>query len=131
MAVLPYSRAVSSWAGGDQAAQAVGHELAAVADPQNGNAPGKDLGVYVGRGLQVDAVRAAGKDDADGVHRFQLRQGRGVGLYFTVNAALPNPAGNELIILSAKIQDKHKFMVHGRSPFLCYKNMMFYFTAHR
>ena len=49
----------------DLAAQGVGHELAAVADAQDGHAPGEDFGIHMGGGLQIDGVGAAGEDDAD------------------------------------------------------------------
>ena len=103
---------------GDLTAQSMGHELAAVADTQNGYTPGKDLRIHVGRCLQVDAVGAAGKDDADGVHGLQLRQRGGVGLYFTVHIALPDPAGDQLVILAAEIQNDHSLM--GHNNFLSY-----------
>ena len=50
----------------DAAAQQVHHELAAVADAQHRHAPAEDLGVDGGRILQIDAVGAAGEDDALG-----------------------------------------------------------------
>ena len=46
--VLPYSRAVSVLGSGDLAAQSVRHELAAVADAQDGHAQLKDRGVVRG-----------------------------------------------------------------------------------
>ena len=89
---------------GDETAQMVGHQLAAVADTQDGHAPGENFGVHLGGSVQIDAVGATGEDDADGVHGFQLRQGGGVRLYLAVNAAFPHPAGDELVVLAAKVQ---------------------------
>ena len=82
---------------GDLAAQIVGDELAAVADAQDRQA------------LQIDGLGAAGEDDADGFHRLQLSEGRGVGLDLAVHIALPDPAGDELVVLSAEVDDKDLF----------------------
>ena len=97
---------------GDLAPQQVGHQLAAVADAQNGHAPGENFRVHLGGGVQIHAVGAAGEDDADGIHGLQLREGSGVGLDFAVHAALPHPAGNELVVLSAEVQHDNSLMRH-------------------
>ena len=102
---------------GDLAAQSVGHELAAVADAQDGHAPGEDLGVHVGRGLQIDAVGAAGEDDADGVHGLQLGQGSGIGLDFAVHVAFPDTAGDELVVLAAEVQHDNSLVGHRHDSF--------------
>ena len=104
--------------GGDQAAQGVGHQLTAVADAQNGDAPGEDFRVHLGGSVQIDAVGTAGEDNPDGVHGFQLRQGRGVRFDFTVDAALTHPAGDQLVVLAAKVQHKDELMLHAKPPFL-------------
>ena len=103
--------------GGDQPAQAVGHQLAAIADAQNGDAPGENVRIHVGRSVQVYAVGPPGKNDTDGIQGFQLCQRCGVGFDFAVNPALPDPPGDELVVLSAKIQDQDKFMLHGETTF--------------
>ena len=95
--------------GGDLPTQGVGHELTAVADAQNRYPPGENRPVNPGRAVQVDGVRPAGEDDADGVHRPQFSQRSGPGLHLAVHIALPHPAGNELIVLSAKVDDKNFF----------------------
>ena len=61
---------------GDLAAQGVGHELAAVTDAQHGDAQLKNLRVHMGGLFVIDAVGAAGKNDADGRHGLNLLQGR-------------------------------------------------------
>src|SRR5699024_12634640 len=43
------------------------HQLAAVADAQDGHPPGEDLGITAGRILQVDAVGPARENDPLGV----------------------------------------------------------------
>ena len=97
---------------GDLAPQQMGHQLAAVADAQNGHAPGENFRVHLGGGVQIHAVGAAGEDDADGIHGLQLREGSGVGLDFAVHLALPHPAGDELVILSAEVQHDNSLMRH-------------------
>src|SRR5699024_4325630 len=49
---------------------------------------------------------------ADGIHGLQLREGSGVGLDFAVHLALPHPAGNELVVLSAEVQHDNSLMRH-------------------
>ena len=100
---------------GDLAPQQVGHQLAAVADAQNGHTPGEDLGVHLGGGLQIHAVGAAGEDDADGVHGLQLGQGSGVGLDLAVHAAFPDTAGDELVVLAAEVQHDNSLVRHKRT----------------
>ena len=97
---------------GDLAAQGVGDELAAVADAQDGHAPGENFRVHMGGGLQIDGVGTAGEDNADGVHGLQLGQGSGVGLDLAVNAALTDPAGDELVVLSAEVQNNNGLVRH-------------------
>ena len=99
------------------AAQGVGHQLAAVADAEDGYAPGKDCGVHMGGSLQIHGVGTAGKDDADGFHGLQLGQGSSVGLYLAVNTAFADTAGDELVILAAEVQNNDSLMGHGDSSF--------------
>ena len=80
--------------GGYLSAQGMGHQLAAVADAQPGEAHFKDSRVHAGGGFQVNGIGAAGKNEPDGVHFFQLRQGGGIGLYFAVDAAFSYPSGD-------------------------------------
>ena len=99
-------------------AEAVGNQLAAVANTQDGNAQGKQGRVRLGGFEIVDTVGAAGEDDADGVHGLQFRCGGGIGLYFAVNAAFPDPTGNQLIVLTAEVQDDDCLMGQGDSSFM-------------
>ena len=103
---------------GDPAAQVVGHQLAAVADAQDGHAPGEDGRVHLGGLGIIHAVGAAGEDDADGVHGADLVQRGGVGLHLAVDAALPDPAGDELVVLSAEIQHDDSLVRQGDSSFV-------------
>ena len=96
----------------DVAAQQVHHELAAVADAQHRHAPAEDLGVDGGRILQIDAVGAAGEDDALGVLRLDDGQVRLIGIDLTVDIILADAARDELIVLAAKVQHDHGFMLH-------------------
>ncbi len=106
---------------GDLAPQGVGHQLTAVADAQNGHPPGEDLRVHMGRGLQIDGVGAAGKDDTDGVHGLQIGQGGGIGFHFAVHIALPDPAGDELIVLAAEVKDNDSLVGHKQASLIEYR----------
>ena len=103
---------------GNPAAQVMGHQLTAVADAQDGHAPGENGRVHLGGFGIIHAVGATGKDDADGIHGADVRQRGGVGLYLAVDAALPDPAGNELIVLSAEVQHDDSLVRQGNSSFV-------------
>ena len=96
----------------DLAAEVVGDELAAIADAEHGHARIKERGIDVRRILKVNAVRAAGEDEADGLHREKVREGRRVGLHLAVNAAFTHAAGDQLVVLTAEIQYDDGLMVH-------------------
>ena len=87
-------------------------DLTAVADAQHRHAPAEDLGVDGGRILQIDAVGAAGEDDALGVLRLDDGQVRLIGIDLTVDIILADAARDELIVLAAKVQHDHGFMLH-------------------
>ena len=89
------------------------HELAAVADAEDGDAELEDLGIYLRRAFGVHALRAAGEDDADGVKGTDLVDGHGVRLDFAIHIALAHTARNELVILPSKIEDDDRLIRHG------------------
>ena len=60
----------------------------------------------------VHAVRAAGEDEADGLHCEKVRKRRRVGLDLAVNAAFAHAACDELVVLAAKVQYDDGLMVH-------------------
>ncbi len=98
--------------GDDLAAQLRRDELAAVADAQDRHAQREHTLVGMGRTGGVDAVRPAGENDSDGVKSAYLLKAHAVGLYLTVNAALADTAGDELVILPAEIKDQNLLIVH-------------------
>ena len=102
--------------GGDLAAQAVGDQLTAVADAKNGDAQLENGRVHMGRALFVDAVGAAGEDETDGGEAADLLQGQIVGLDLAVNVAFAHPAGDQLVVLAAEIQDQDFLLVHTGPP---------------
>ena len=102
--------------GGDPAAQGMGHELASVADAQHRQAQLEEAGIHLGGAVLIDTVGPAGEDEADGRHGLELVQRGRVGLDFAVDAAFPDPAGDELVILSAEIQHDDGLMVHMLPP---------------
>ena len=106
--VLPYSRAVS-----DCAAEVVRHELAAVAHAEHGNAKLECLCIYLRRAGSVNALRAAGEDNADGVVCLDFVYRHAVRLYLAVDIAFPDAAGNQLVILAAEVQNKYALILHS------------------
>ena len=98
--------------GNDLAAEVVRDELAAVADAEHGHARVKERGINVRRILKVNAVRAAGEDEADGIHREKVCKRRRVGLDLAVNAAFAHAARDELVVLAAKVQYDDGLKVH-------------------
>ena len=97
---------------GDLAAEGVGHQLAAVTDAEDRHPHLEDAGVVVGGGFEVDAVGAAGEDDADRVFRLQLFQRGGIGEHFAVDVAFPHPSRDQLVILAAEVQHNDFLIFH-------------------
>ena len=96
----------------DLAAEVVRDELAAIADAEHGHACIKERGINVRRILKINAVRAAGEDEADGLRRKKVREGRRVGLHLAVNAAFTHAAGDQLVVLTTEIQYDDGLMIH-------------------
>ena len=96
----------------DMTAQQVHHQLAAVADAQDGHTPVEDLRVDRRGILQIDAVGAASEDDALRVLGLDQCQIRLVGIDFTVDIVLADAAGDQLVVLAAEIQNDHGFVLH-------------------
>ena len=96
---------------GHLAAQQVHHQLAAVADAQDGHPPGEDLGITAGRILQVDAVGPARENDPLGVLGTDHRGVGLIGINLTVDVVLTHAARDQLVVLPAKVQYDHRFML--------------------
>ena len=99
-----------SLGGDDRAAGHPGGELAAVANAENGNAQFQNRRVIVGGRHIIDAVGAAGEDDALVVPGLDLSGGNGIVLLdLRIDVEIPDSAGDQLVILSAKVQHKNFF----------------------
>ena len=92
----------------DLAAQHVHHQLAAVADAEDG------------RIRQVGAVGAAGEDDALGVFGLDFGKVGAVRINLAIYVAFADAAGDQLIILAAEIQNDDSFLLHEETPFSIY-----------
>jgi hypothetical protein len=85
------------------AAQGLGHQLHAVADAEDGEAQLEE-GRVTGRGIRfVDAGRSAGKHDARGLARGQLRGGQVAAQDFAIDVELADTTRNELRVLRAEV----------------------------
>ena len=93
------------------AAEQMAHQLHAVTDAEDGNAELKD-GRVDGRGVFfVDAGRAAGEDDAGGL-QFAHALGRDVVPDdLAEDVLLAHPAGDQLTVLRAEIEDENTFLL--------------------
>ena len=99
------------------AAQLMHHQLAAVANTQNGHAPAVNFGVTGSGSGQIHAVGAAGKNNAFGVLFLDFGKIGFIRVDLTIYIALAHAAGNELIILAAKVQYDHGFLLHREFSF--------------
>jgi hypothetical protein len=93
-------------------AEQVCNQLVAVADAENWDAQRENLRVYRRRVRQVHAARAAGKDDADGLHCGDFHRRNGVRFYFAIHAAFAHAPGDEVVVLPAEINDQDQLMFH-------------------
>ena len=99
--------------GSDLSAEVVRHELAAVAYAEHGNAQLEYLRIHLRRAGSVNALRAAGEDNADGVVCFYFVYRHAVGLYLAVDIAFTDSACDELVILAAEVQNKYALILHS------------------
>ena len=93
----------------DRAAEDVVDQLHAVADAQHRHAEGKQLLAQARRALLIDAVGAAGEDDAAQVIACPRLHGRGVVHDLAVDAGFAHAAGDELVVLTAEIENDYLF----------------------
>ena len=94
----------------DSSAGHISHQLAAVADAEDGYAEVKYRRVVVGRGLVVNGIGAAGEDYALVACGSDLLQGSGVAFDLGENAVIADTPGNKLVILSSEVEDEDLFM---------------------
>jgi hypothetical protein len=99
-------------AGGNSSAQCIRHQLTTVADTQNRNSHFKNFFCNVGRFFVINAVRAAGEDNAHRFPRCDFLQRCGIADYFAVNTAFPHASGNKLIVLTAEVQYQNQLIFH-------------------
>ena len=104
---------------GDLAAEALGHELEAVAHAEDRDARGEDAGVDAGGVLGVDARRAAGQDDRLRLARQHLGDRHGVGHDLGVDPRLAHAPRDELGVLRPEVDDEDQVVLcrlrHARS----------------
>ena len=72
----------------------------------------------------IAACGAAGQDDSLGIHRFYLIQVCLVRVDFAIYIAFSDSSGDQLIVLSAKINDNYQFFFHGCPP--VYFSVLYY-----
>ena len=92
------------------AAELMDHQLLAVADAENGQTQ-LENGVVERGGVRLKYRRgAAGEDDGGGAEGADVVHRHGVGLDLAVDVLLPHPPGDQLIVLSAKVQNQDFFL---------------------
>ena len=97
---------------GDPAAQFVRDELATVADAEHGDTQFKNFRIHVGRARLVHAVRSAREDDADGRVFADFIDACREWHKVAVHALLAHAARDQLVVLSAEIQNQNSLMLH-------------------
>src|SRR5581483_4074177 len=100
----------------DFAAELGGDELAAVADAEDRHARGVDRRVDGRRALDVDRGRAAGEDDPLRLAGQHLRHRHVAGDDLGVDVGLPHPAGDQLGVLRAEVDDEDRVDLVGLEP---------------
>ena len=94
------------------AAKVMHDEVQPVADAEDGDAGLEEGWVGDRRVMVVDARRAAGENDADGLQSLDFGDRGGAGKYDGEDVELTNAAGNELGILRPEIEDYDCLGVH-------------------
>ncbi len=91
---------------GHLATELQGHQLGAVADAQDGDAEVIDAGIEAGRALDVDRLGPAAEDQPGRRPFRDLGRGDRVGDDLAVDVGFPDPAGDELGVLRAEVDDE-------------------------
>ena len=105
-------------AGPDFAAECVTHKLHAVANTKHGYAKLKQFLGAVRRAFVVYTVRTARQYDTDRSNLLDFFHGSVAGQYLGVHVALAHTSGNQLLVLSAEVEDKHRLLFfHKPSKF--------------
>ncbi len=104
---------------GDLAAEALGHQLEAVAHAEHRHPGREDVGVDARRALGVDAGRAAGQDDRLRLAREHVRHRHGVRDDLGVDPRLADAPRDELGVLRTEVDDEDQVVLcrlrHARS----------------
>jgi hypothetical protein len=109
-------RSVLALAGGrDLAAELIGQQLHAVANPQDRHAGVEGGRIAARRALLVDAGRAAGEDQGAGLSITDRVPRRRAGDQLAVNAGFAHAARDQLAVLRTKVQHQHEFLGPGRT----------------
>ncbi len=95
----------------DVCAEHAAGELHAVADAEDGDAEGEEVGVAGGCAGLVDAGGAAGEDDALGLHGGEFVEGGVGGEEDGKGAGLADAAGDELGGLGTEVEDRDDLIV--------------------
>ena len=98
------------------AVQQIGHQLGTVTNSQNRDPQLEDFLRTSGRVLSVYAVGPSCKNDALRIHFLNLFKAHSTGVDFAVHIAFSDSSGNQLIVLSAEVEDDYKFSIHRVPP---------------
>ena len=115
--VLPNSATAVSLAFCDFTSEPVNQELRAVTNAENGHAELEYLFIHPGGIVEINRVRAASEDYPLGVHLAYFVYRRLIRFDFAVNLMLAHSARNELVVLSAEIDDQNFFVLHILFPY--------------
>ena len=90
----------------------VHHELGSVAQSQNRDAHLEQFLRRSGGSFQVDTVRSSGQDDALRIHFPDLIQRGLVGTDLAIDLAFPHPPCDQLVVLTAEIDDDNFLLLN-------------------
>ena len=99
----------------DAAAERVGHQLHAVADPEHRTADVVDAGIALRRAELGHALGPARQDDADRLARANRFERRVRRPHFRVHRQLAQSPRDQLRVLRTEIQNDDGLMGHGRN----------------
>ena len=89
----------------DLPAEEMGHQLGAIADPEDRLAEFEDLFIDGGGAFEVDGIRAAGEDDPFDLGVFEAGEVMVKRDDFRIDLALTDAPGDQLVVLAAEIQN--------------------------
>ena len=104
------------------------NQLGTIANPQYWNPQFKNFFGIAGCIIAIDTIWPSSKNNSFGIQFFYFLYCHSIRVYLTIYIALSHPPGNQLIVLTTKIQYNNHLIFHRSFPILSQNFTYFYFN---